>query len=184
MLHQAALWDNAELLEDLLDGDELAYINSADSWGRTSLHAAATTDSSDCLRILVQVLSRSYVPELSHLKFNGPDQIISHRSHFSVLSILLNISKMCMQWWLTSFKNVNTIDKWCTPNIHIKDIFWSPMSKSFHLKCSERIHYMLVVSFGRFWRPILLHRQFFFFFFNIGILVVEKMIENYWTKCA
>ena len=55
LLHQAALWDNAELLEDLLNGEELEYINSCDSWGRSPVHAAATTESSLCLRILIQV---------------------------------------------------------------------------------------------------------------------------------
>ena len=50
LLHQAALWDNAELLEDLLNGEELTFINSCDSWGRTPLHAASTTESSQCLR--------------------------------------------------------------------------------------------------------------------------------------
>ena len=56
LLHQAALWDNAELLEDLLNGEELGYINSSDSWGRSPVHAAATTESSMCLRILIQVM--------------------------------------------------------------------------------------------------------------------------------
>jgi len=54
LLHQAALWDNAELLEDLLNGDELECLNARDSWGRTALHAAATTENSRCLRILTQ----------------------------------------------------------------------------------------------------------------------------------
>ncbi|XP_065205497.1 uncharacterized protein LOC135835253 isoform X2 [Planococcus citri] len=54
LLHQAALWDNAELLEDLLRGEQLAYINSQDAWGRTPLHAAATTENSKCLRVLLQ----------------------------------------------------------------------------------------------------------------------------------
>ena len=57
LLHQAALWDNAELLEDLLNGEELEYIDSSDSWGRSPVHAAATTESSLCLRILIQVWS-------------------------------------------------------------------------------------------------------------------------------
>ena len=53
LLHQAALWDNAELLEDLLNGEELEFINSCDSWGRSPVHAAATTESSHCLRQVV-----------------------------------------------------------------------------------------------------------------------------------
>ena len=51
---KAALWDNAELLEDLLRGDQLSNMNSQDSWGRTPLHAAATTENSRCLRVLLQ----------------------------------------------------------------------------------------------------------------------------------
>ena len=54
LLHVAALWDNAELLEDLLNGEELTCLNAADSLGRTALHAAATNQGSKCLRILVQ----------------------------------------------------------------------------------------------------------------------------------
>nr|XP_045599191.1 leucine-rich repeat serine/threonine-protein kinase 1-like isoform X5 [Procambarus clarkii] len=54
VLVKAALWDNAELLEDLLNGDQLAHLDCRDAWGRTPLHAAATTESSRCLRILLQ----------------------------------------------------------------------------------------------------------------------------------
>lgn len=55
LLHISALWENADLLEDLLRGDELQCLNGRDSWGRTALHAAATNESSKCLRILLQV---------------------------------------------------------------------------------------------------------------------------------
>jgi ankyrin repeat protein len=50
---QAALWDNAELLEDLLHGEQKSLIDSQDSWGRTPLHAAALTESSRCLKVLL-----------------------------------------------------------------------------------------------------------------------------------
>ncbi|CAG9839995.1 unnamed protein product [Diabrotica balteata] len=53
LLHQAALWDNTELLEDLLAGGQQNFINSQDSWGRTPLHAAAITDNSKCLQFLL-----------------------------------------------------------------------------------------------------------------------------------
>lgn len=54
LLHQAALWDNAELLEDLLRGEHAQYIDSQDSWGRTALHAAAITENSRCLEVLLR----------------------------------------------------------------------------------------------------------------------------------
>ncbi|KMQ95071.1 leucine-rich repeat serine threonine-protein kinase 1-like protein [Lasius niger] len=53
LLHQASLWDNAELLEDLLRGEHAQYINSKDSWGRTPMHAAAITENSRCLDVLL-----------------------------------------------------------------------------------------------------------------------------------
>ncbi|CAG9859264.1 unnamed protein product [Phyllotreta striolata] len=53
LLHQSALWDNTELLEDLLAGGQQNFINSQDSWGRTPLHAAAITDKSKCLQFLL-----------------------------------------------------------------------------------------------------------------------------------
>ena len=58
LLHQAALWDNAELLEDLLNGDEIKCLNSRDSWGRTALHAAATNAGSR----YVYIFFKSEVP--------------------------------------------------------------------------------------------------------------------------
>lgn len=40
-------------MQDLLEGGQLNLINSQDSWGRTPLHAAAITEKSNCLTILL-----------------------------------------------------------------------------------------------------------------------------------
>ena len=49
---KAALWDNVELLEDLLQ-EEVHLINCLDSWGRAPIHAAAITTDSKCLPMLI-----------------------------------------------------------------------------------------------------------------------------------
>lgn len=54
LLHQAALWANAELLEDLLHGDEIRELNTPDSSGRTALFDACTNADPACARILLQ----------------------------------------------------------------------------------------------------------------------------------
>ncbi|KAJ6225869.1 hypothetical protein RDWZM_004414 [Blomia tropicalis] len=53
LLHQSCLWDNSDLLSDLLFGDELQNINSQDSKGRTALHAAVISNSVKCARLLL-----------------------------------------------------------------------------------------------------------------------------------
>ncbi|GBP27191.1 hypothetical protein EVAR_15964_1 [Eumeta japonica] len=50
LLHQAALWDNVELLQELLlSGYE---VDARDACGRTALHAAALGERSRCLAAL------------------------------------------------------------------------------------------------------------------------------------
>lgn len=51
-IFKAALWDNYELLVDLLN-EETHLVNCVDSWGRTPLHASAITADSKCLKILI-----------------------------------------------------------------------------------------------------------------------------------
>lgn len=51
LLIQAALWDNVDLLVDLLQEDH--DIDCVDSWGRTPLHAAAISSNSKCLQVLI-----------------------------------------------------------------------------------------------------------------------------------
>ncbi|XP_055684527.1 leucine-rich repeat serine/threonine-protein kinase 1 isoform X1 [Lutzomyia longipalpis] len=52
LLHQAALWDNVELLVDLLQ-EEQHLIECQDTFGRTPIHAAAITANSNCLQLLI-----------------------------------------------------------------------------------------------------------------------------------
>lgn len=51
LIIQAALWDNVELLLDLLQEDH--DINCMDSWGRTPIHAAAVSSNSKCVQVLI-----------------------------------------------------------------------------------------------------------------------------------
>lgn len=51
LLIQAALWDNVDLLVDLLQEDH--DINCVDSWGRGPIHAAAVSSNSKCLQVLI-----------------------------------------------------------------------------------------------------------------------------------
>ncbi|XP_063836818.1 ankyrin repeat domain-containing protein 54-like [Ostrinia nubilalis] len=50
LLHQAALWDNVELLQELIANG--ADVDARDARSRTALHAAALADRSRCLQAL------------------------------------------------------------------------------------------------------------------------------------
>ncbi|KAL5018104.1 hypothetical protein ScPMuIL_003826 [Solemya velum] len=53
-LHQAAIFDNSELLQSLLEGSHSAEINATDMCGRTPVYTAVSNNSVQCLRILLQ----------------------------------------------------------------------------------------------------------------------------------
>jgi len=53
-LQQAVLYDNAELLQCLLEGEELANINATDACGRTAVYTAVSNNSLQCLRLLLE----------------------------------------------------------------------------------------------------------------------------------
>ncbi|XP_011493971.1 PREDICTED: leucine-rich repeat serine/threonine-protein kinase 1 [Ceratosolen solmsi marchali] len=89
LLHQAALWDNAELLEDLLRGDLAEYINSQDSWGRTALHAAAITESSRCLEVLLRAGANANLSCGPRGQYRVPLHICAEHGHASNIEKLL-----------------------------------------------------------------------------------------------
>ncbi|KAG7189414.1 hypothetical protein KM043_017118 [Ampulex compressa] len=92
LLHQAALWDNAELLEDLLRGEYLQYINSQDSWGRTPLHAAAITENSRCLNVLLFAGANPNIPCGPRGHYRTPLHICAEHGHNSNIEKLLEFN--------------------------------------------------------------------------------------------
>ncbi|KAI4476963.1 hypothetical protein M0804_013143 [Polistes exclamans] len=92
LLHQAALWDNAELLEDLLRGEHAQYINSQDSWGRTPLHAAAITENSRCLDILLKAGANPNIPCGPRGHYRTPLHISTEHGHNSNVEKLLEFN--------------------------------------------------------------------------------------------
>lgn len=53
LLQQAAIYNNVELMESLLEGPELEYINAADLFGRTALYTSVTNNSYECCQLLL-----------------------------------------------------------------------------------------------------------------------------------
>ncbi|GFR97242.1 leucine-rich repeat serine/threonine-protein kinase 1-like [Elysia marginata] len=53
LIHQAALYNNEELLLCVLQGDERVNIDSQDICGRTAVYTAVSNDSLQCLHILL-----------------------------------------------------------------------------------------------------------------------------------
>ncbi|KAL3877512.1 hypothetical protein ACJMK2_035210 [Sinanodonta woodiana] len=54
-IHQATLYDNVELLSDLLQGEAIANINSKDPYGeRTAVYTAVSNNSLQCLKVLLE----------------------------------------------------------------------------------------------------------------------------------
>ena len=53
MLYQAALFNNVDLLTDLLSGDFVQQLDWRDPQGRTAVHAAATSGHQQCLKLLI-----------------------------------------------------------------------------------------------------------------------------------
>lgn len=90
LLHQAALWDNAELLEDLLHADQLQHIDGVDAWGRTPLHAAATTENSSCLRILLQSGANPNIPCGPRGEYRTSLHVTAEYGHVNNLRLLLS----------------------------------------------------------------------------------------------
>uniref|UniRef100_T1IVJ9 non-specific serine/threonine protein kinase n=1 Tax=Strigamia maritima TaxID=126957 RepID=T1IVJ9_STRMM len=89
LLHQAALWDNADLLEDLLNGEYLQLINSRDTEGRTVLHAAVTNENPHCTRILLQAGADPNVACGSREENKTPLHVAAQHGNLEAMRLLL-----------------------------------------------------------------------------------------------
>lgn len=54
MLQQAAIYNNTEFLESLLQGQEKQWVDLQDSYGRTALYTCVTNNSLQCGHMLLQ----------------------------------------------------------------------------------------------------------------------------------
>ncbi|XP_064473089.1 leucine-rich repeat serine/threonine-protein kinase 1-like isoform X2 [Ornithodoros turicata] len=90
LLHQAALWGNAELLEDLLNGDQVEFINVADMFGRTALHDAATNRDETCARVLLQTGANPNVACGSRAHAKTPLHVAAELGNVSTVKLLLD----------------------------------------------------------------------------------------------
>ncbi|XP_043263337.1 leucine-rich repeat serine/threonine-protein kinase 1 [Colletes gigas] len=111
LLHQAALWDNAELLEDLLRGEHAQYINSQDSWGRTPLHAAAITENSRCLDVLLSASANPNIPCGPRGHYRTPLHICAEHGHSSNIEKLLEFKADLMIADNNDLKPVDVAEK-------------------------------------------------------------------------
>ena len=53
LLQAAAIYNNVELMESLLQGPEAEHINAQDTFGRTALYTSVTNNSLECGELLL-----------------------------------------------------------------------------------------------------------------------------------
>ncbi|XP_022246027.1 leucine-rich repeat serine/threonine-protein kinase 1-like [Limulus polyphemus] len=89
LLHQAALWGNSDLLEDLLHGDQVQHLNATDTFGRTALHAAATNENETCARILLQAGANPNIACGAKHHSKTPLHVAAENGHISIVKLLM-----------------------------------------------------------------------------------------------
>ncbi|XP_052745709.1 leucine-rich repeat serine/threonine-protein kinase 1 isoform X2 [Bicyclus anynana] len=87
LLHQAALWDNLELLQELVAGG--AQLDARDSQQRTALHAAALAERSRCLRALCAAGADVHARSDEHSGAKTALHIAAERGHAENVRALL-----------------------------------------------------------------------------------------------
>ncbi|KFB52135.1 hypothetical protein ZHAS_00020459 [Anopheles sinensis] len=88
-LFKAALWDNVELLEDLLQ-EEVHLIDCLDSWGRAPIHAAAVTADSRCLPMLINAGANVNLTSGARCDSKTALHLSAEHGHVSNIKVLLD----------------------------------------------------------------------------------------------
>ncbi|XP_055353693.1 leucine-rich repeat serine/threonine-protein kinase 1-like isoform X2 [Paramacrobiotus metropolitanus] len=91
LLHQACVWENAELLEDLLkNGEEAKNIDSEDRYGRTPLHAAAKSGNLSLVGVLLNAGADPNVQSSIRAGAETPLHIAAYHGRLEAVACLLS----------------------------------------------------------------------------------------------
>ncbi|OQV15651.1 Leucine-rich repeat serine/threonine-protein kinase 1 [Hypsibius exemplaris] len=91
LLHQACMWENAELLEDLLsNGEEVKNIDSEDKYGRTPLHSAAKSGNASLVAVLLSSGAAPNVQSSLRAGAETPLHIAAHHGRLEAVAGLLS----------------------------------------------------------------------------------------------
>lgn len=89
MIHQAAIYNNSELMQCLLEGDEVANINNVDGIGRTAVYTAVTNQSMECLKHLIRHGANINLPGGPKCQNNTPLHIAVKEGLYDMVVMLL-----------------------------------------------------------------------------------------------
>ncbi|CAL1529201.1 unnamed protein product [Lymnaea stagnalis] len=89
LIHQAAIYNNVELLQCLLQGEEKSNINAQDVCGRTAVYTAVSNGSLQCLDLLLDHGADTNIPAGSRCHNMTPLHEAILDSKLEALAILL-----------------------------------------------------------------------------------------------
>ncbi|XP_071801091.1 leucine-rich repeat serine/threonine-protein kinase 1-like isoform X3 [Asterias amurensis] len=95
LLHQAAIYSNVPLLEDLLKWEQKRYINERDSFGRTALHSVCAAEATEreesieCIRLLLESGADPNIAAADKYNFYTPLHIVAKDGKVKIANLLV-----------------------------------------------------------------------------------------------